>query len=285
VVITTTPKPRELLRTLLDDEDAIVTGGPTYDNTANLSEKFIERITRRYEGTRTGRQELYAELLDEAEGALWKRDMFDSLRLDTEPELRQVVIGVDPAASNSGESSETGIVVVGRGTDLRGYVLEDISGRMSPDGWARRIIFAYHQWGANVVVAEKNNGGDMVDYTLQATAAAMHAEGLVPMPSVPVRLVWASKGKYARAEPVAALYEQKRISHVGSFPALEDQCCTWEPTGSEGSPDRLDALVWGFTFMMLGATVEHIDSHTLNQEGSPMVSTTPDWQLNDEGMF
>ena len=251
VVVTTTPKPRKMLREILNDPDTVVTGGSTYDNAMNLAARFISRIERRYGGTRTGRQELHAEILEEAEGALWNRAWFDDHRRSEPPALRRVVVAIDPAASDTETSDETGIIAAGAGTDERGYVLDDLSGRYSPDGWARRAIAAYDTLEANCIVAERNNGGQMVEFTIEATARAMFAEGLIDSPIVPVKTVWASRGKYARAEPVSALYEQKRVSHVGSFPALEDQCCTWEPNAGHRSPDRLDALVWGMTDLMV----------------------------------
>jgi phage terminase large subunit-like protein len=250
-VVTTTPKPLELVRRLIarHGQDVHVTRGSSYDNAANLPPQFLDTLRRRYEGTQLGRQEIYADVLEQAEGALWQREWFERGRLTAAPELRRITVNVDPAATDTASSDETGIVVTG--ADERGYVLEDLSGRYSPDGWARAAILAYVRHRANYIVAERNNGGDMVRFTIEATAREMHRSGQLPSPFVPVTVVWASRGKAARAEPVAALYEQGRVSHVGTFPALEDQLVTWEPAGGERSPDRLDALVWGFTQLMI----------------------------------
>ena len=239
--VTTTPKPIGLLRELKDREDVMVTTGSTYENEKNLPGDYIERIRRRYEGTRTGRQEIYAELLDESESALWRRDWIEAARVREAPELSRVVVAVDPAVSSRSGSSETGIVVAGADDDGHAYVLEDASGRMSPDGWARRAIGMLDRYGADRIIGESNNGGDLVEHTVRTAY-----EDRV----VPYRSVRASRGKYARAEPVSALYEQGKVHHVGGLDALEDQMCVWSP-GSDGSADRLDALVWAVTELLL----------------------------------
>ncbi len=233
-VVTTTPRPLPVLRELLERDDVRVSRGSSYENRANLAGTFLEDIRRRYEGTRTGRQEIHAELLDEAEGALWRRDWIEDARVREAPELERVYVAIDPAVTSRPGSSETGIVVAGRDEDGHLYVLADGSGRHTPAGWAARARSLYERYRADMVIAETNNGGDMVEETL---LAALEDDFL------PFRKVSASRGKYARAEPVAALYEQGRVHHVGSFPKLEDQMCTWEP-GSGVSPDRSDALVW-----------------------------------------
>ena len=240
-VVTTTPKPISLLRELKDRVDVMVTRGSTYENSANLASEYIEHIRRRYEGTRTGRQEIYAELLDESENALWRRDWIEAARVREAPELSRVVVAVDPAVSSRSVSSETGIVVAGADEDGHAYVLEDASGRMSPDGWARRAIGMLDRYGADRIVGESNNGGDLVEHTMRTA----YEDRVVPYKSVR-----ASRGKYARAEPVSALYEQGKVHHVGSLDALEDQMCVWSP-GSDGSADRLDALVWAVTELLL----------------------------------
>lgn len=250
-VITTTPKPLGILRELVERDDTVTTRGSTWDNAANLAPGFLDTIKARYEGTALGRQEIYAELLDQAEGALWVRGWFDAHRRAEVPQLRRVVVGVDPAVTSTKKSDETGIVAVGVGEDGRGYVLADRSGRYTPDGWARAAILLHHELQANVIVAERNNGGEMVANTIKHTAASMLADRSLRSAAIPVQTVWASKGKAARAEPVSALYEQGRISHVGTFRELEDQCCTWAPTGGDASPDRLDALVWAFSECMV----------------------------------
>ncbi len=240
-VVTTTPKPMDVLRDLLAREDVKITRGSSYENSAFLASAFIEGIRRRYEGSRTGRQEIYAELLEEAEGALWRREWIDSARVADAPPLARVFVAIDPAMTSRPESAETGIVVAGRDDDGDGYILADGSGRMSPDRWARRALELFERFRADRVIGEVNNGGDLVRHTLRIAAE----DG-----ALPYRAVHASRGKYARAEPVAALYEQGRVHHVGTFPQLEDQMCSWEPT-SRQSPDRADALVWALTELMV----------------------------------
>ena len=236
-IVTTTPRPTKEIRELVKAETTVVTRGSTFDNADNLAPAFLDRILSKYEGTRLGRQELYAEILDDVPGALWTRQMLDHAvgsYPDTEPDMRRVVVAIDPAVTSGEDSDETGIIVAGRSND-RGYVLADVTCRMSPDGWARRAIEAYHHHGADRIVAESNQGGDMVRTVLRTVD-----------PSVPVKLVHATRGKRVRAEPVAALYEQGRVMHSAVFPELEDQLVTWTPD-SPKSPDRLDALVWAFT--------------------------------------
>ena len=234
-VVTTTPRPMELLRELMDRDDVHVTRGSTYENRRFLASSFIRQIERRYQGTDTGRQEIFAELLDEAEGALWRRDWIT--HAEAAPDLNRIVVAIDPAMSSRPSSDETGVIVAGTDSDLRGYVLEDGSGRMSPDEWARRAIELFDRYRASRIIGERNNGGDLVGTVLRTASGGRR---------LPIRLVTASVGKYARAEPVAALYQQRRVLHVGSFPKLEDQLCTWEP-GSQTSPDRMDALVWALS--------------------------------------
>lgn len=238
--VTTTPKPTALLLDLLKHPKAVVVTGTTYENRANLAEGFFADIISRYEGTRRGRQELLAELLSDVPGALWTRKMLDETRVNSAPAaFKRVVVAIDPAVTAGEDSDDTGIVVVG--IDARtghGYVLEDLTLRAAPDVWARRAVEAYHRWRADRIVAEVNNGGDMVESVIRTVD-----------PTVSLRQVRASRGKYTRAEPVSALYEQGRVHHVGMLPELEDQLCTWVP--GEDSPDRLDALVWAVTDLML----------------------------------
>lgn len=238
-VATTTPRPTRLIRNLADRPDCVVTRGSTYENAANLSATFLDEMRHRYEGTRLGRQELEAELLLDADGALWNRDMLDDARTTTVPNLRRVVVAIDPAASANVDSDETGIIVAGVDDHGHGYVLEDRSMKGSPAEWASAAVTAHHVHKADRIVAEANQGGDMISHTLRTIDA-----------SVPVKLVHASRGKRTRAEPVAALYEQGRVHHAGAFPELEDQLCTWTPDGP--SPDRLDALVWALSELMVG---------------------------------
>jgi len=239
VVCATTPKAVPLLKAMRSSPGVIVTRGKTLDNAANLAPSFLTSLMARYEGTRIGRQELEGQDLDDNPDALWSREAIDRLRVREAPELARVVVAIDPAVTSTAESDETGIVVAGLGTDGRGYVLADRSGRFKPDAWARRAVEAYHEHRADRIVAEGNQGGEMVTHVLRTA-----------WPDAPVRIVHATRGKATRAEPIAALYEQGRVSHVGSLPQLEDQLCTWMPGGS--SPDRLDALVWALTELMLG---------------------------------
>ncbi len=253
VAITTTPKPLALIRGLADDKDCVVTRGSTYENYAFLAPTFITRIIRRYEGTRLGRQELEAELLTDTPGALWTFDTLLACRVAQPPDMQRVVVAVDPSGSNGDDEGDSqGIVVAGLGVDGRGYVLADRTCRLSPEGWGRRAVEAYDAFGADRIIAEKNFGGDMVRFTLQAVRA-----------TTPVTLVTASRGKVVRAEPVSALYEQGRVSHVvppaGDNPLaeLEDEMRQATASGYVGprSPNRLDALVWALTALFLDKDV------------------------------
>lgn len=240
VVVTTTPKPAHvLLKNLIAAASTVVTTGSTYENRANLASSFLGTIISKYEGTSLGQQELEGILLEEAEGALWRRAaMIDAHRVDVAPEtFKRICVGVDPAASATG--AETGIVVAGLGHDGHGYLLADRSVRGSPDTWATAAVRAYEDYDADVLVAEANNGGEMVRQTIKTAKGAP-----------PVRLVHASRGKQTRAEPIARLYEQAKVHHVGGFPQLEQQMCSWVP--GEESPDRLDAAVWALSEVMLG---------------------------------
>lgn len=241
VVVTTTPRPTPIIQRLMKQTDGSVsiTRGSTYENSANLADDFLTEMKRRYEGTRLGRQELHAEILEDVEGALWSRDTIDADRRSEAPATRRVVVAIDPAVSNTEDSAETGIVVAGLGVDDHGYVLDERSLRGSPTDWARAAVDAYHAHRADSIIAEANQGGDMVKHVLRTIDA-----------TVPIKLVHASRGKRTRAEPVAALYEQHRVHHVGFFHALEDQLCSWIPDVG-ASPDRLDALVWAFTELMI----------------------------------
>jgi phage terminase large subunit-like protein len=244
-VITTTPKPLQVLKALLANPAAVVTRGSTYDNRANLAEGFFKQIISRYEGTRLGRQELNAELLDDVPGALWARDAIDGARTQSAPEMQRVVVAIDPSGTRGAgdDGDEVGIVVAGKGVDGRAYVLADRSCKLSPDGWGRRAVTAYREFKSDRIIAERNFGGAMVENVIRAVDR-----------SIPYKEVTASRSKVARAEPVAALYEQNRVSHVGTFPALEDQLCmmTGDGYAGDGSPDRADALVWAISELMLG---------------------------------
>jgi predicted phage terminase large subunit-like protein len=240
-IASTTPKARLFVRELAEQPTTVVTRAATSDN-PYLSELVRTRLYDRYAGTRLGRQELEAEWLDDVPGALWQRAQLDRLRIKDTPELQRVVVAIDPAVTSGEDSDETGIVVCGRGVDGRGYVLADRTCRLSPDGWVRRAVNAYEQFSADRIIAEVNNGGDLVERVLRTVGTRQ-----------PYKAVRASRGKVTRAEPVAALYEQGKVSHVGSFPELEDQMCQYTPDGYDGSPDRVDALVWGFTELFLGS--------------------------------
>lgn len=244
-VITTTPKPIRILRDWIarTDGSVHVTRGSTFDNASNLSQAALTELQARYHGTRTGRQELYGELLDDVEGSLWHRQMIEQARINTDavPNLVRVVVALDPAVTSGEESDETGIVVAGVGTDQHFYILSDNSMRATPDSWARVAVEQYHQWKADRIVAEANNGGDMIVQLIRTVDG-----------KVPVKKVNASRGKRVRAEPISALYEQGRVHHVGSFPTLEDQMVTWTPDAPK-SPDRLDALVWALTELNEGS--------------------------------
>ena len=244
--VTTTPRPTLIVRQLLEDPGTRVTRGSTFDNKANLAASFIAGIRKKYEGTRLGRQELYAEVLGDTPGALWTLDGLDADRVRVAPQLSKIVVAIDPSATDSEDSDEAGIVVVGLGEDGHGYVLEDRSGRMSPTGWATVAIELYAKWHANFIVAEKNQGGDMVDTIIAGTAKEMRAAGKIKE-HVAFTTVHASQGKRARAEPVSALYEQHKMHHVGVLAALESQMTTWDAATGKKSPDRIDALVYAAT--------------------------------------
>ncbi|HEU0218624.1 MAG TPA: terminase family protein [Stellaceae bacterium] len=247
-VVTTTPRPTKLIKSLLADPKVVVTRGTTAENRENLAPAFLEQIVRRYEGTRLGRQELEAELLDDAPGALWTHGLIEAGRVSKLPELARVVVAIDPAAGSGDHSDETGIVVAGKDGGGHGYVLGDLSGRYAPTEWAQAAIAAYRAHGADRIVAEVNNGGEMVEATLR-----------VVDPTVSFSAVHAARGKVARAEPVAALYEQGRVHHLGALPRLEDQMCAFIPgahgdfdrTAAGYSPDRVDALVWALTELLV----------------------------------
>ena len=244
-IVTTTPRPLPLIRKMLTDPTVVVTKGHTDDNKDNLAEPFIRQIYDRYGGSRLGRQELAGEILDDIPGALWQRSQLDEHRvLEAPTDLERVFVAVDPATSSEEGSDEHGIVVVGLARDkegyARGYVLEDGSLRGSPEDWARKAVQLYRKYSADRIIAEKNQGGEMVSSVIRSVDR-----------TVPIKLVHASRGKITRAEPISALYEQGRIHHVGRFDKLEDQMCTFSidnlRSSSNGSPDRVDALVWGLT--------------------------------------
>ena len=240
-LVSTTPKPIRTLKEILGYDKAYITRGSTYENKANLAEAFVNTIINKYEGTRLGRQELYAELLDDNPDALWQRSKIDELRVTKHPDLIRVVVAIDPQATNEEVSAETGIIAAGIGEDGHGYILDDHSIKATPDGWGKAAVTGYYKHSADRVIGEVNNGGDMVGYTVSTID-----------PNVPFKKVHASRGKQVRAEPISALYEQGKIHHAGTFSELEDQLCEWVP--GDKSPDRLDALVWALTELMLDDT-------------------------------
>ncbi len=244
-VVTTTPKPTPLIKSLIASPSVRVTRGSTFDNAANLAPAAVAQLKAKYEGTRLGRQELYAEVLGDLPGALWSLGSLDAYRLRDQPELSRVLVSVDPAASNNEDSDEHGIIVGGMTSDQRGIVVEDASLRGSPADWARRAVSLYRSYSADGIVIEVNQGGDMVAHTLRSID-----------PNVNIIEVRASRGKHVRAEPIAALYEQGRCAHVGAFPELENQMTQMTIHGYEGdgSPDRVDALVWLMTELFPGMT-------------------------------
>lgn len=238
-VVATTPKPKKILKEIVADPDTYITSGSSYENVGNLSQFFIKRVIKKYEGTRLGQQELHAKILGDAEGALWSSELLEKNRVDVYPSLRSVVVSIDPSVTNKDESDECGIVVAGRDRFDRAFVLEDGSGKMDSKVWAQKAINLYHKHRADYIVAEVNNGGDLVKTVINLLD-----------PKVPVETVWASRDKYTRATPVASIYEQDRVCHVGLFPKLEEELVEWEP-GTK-SPNRLDALVWAITWLLLG---------------------------------
>lgn len=263
-VVTGTPRPTKVIRDLVARDDVAVTRGSTFENEANLAPSTIEELRRRYEGTRLGRQELHAEILDDVEGALWTQASIDGTRVappvsdhpDDQPDYTDVVVAVDPAVTSGEDSDESGIVTAAAmvhghchwcgplaKNDRHFAVLEDISGRHGTNETTRLVVNAWAEMFADRVVVETNNGGDWIPNAIRAVD-----------PTCVVDRVTATRGKQLRAQPVAALYEQGRVHHVGMFPELEDQCCTWTPDSAD-SPDRLDALVWALT--ALAEITEH----------------------------
>lgn len=245
-ILTTTPKPLKLLKEIMAHPRTVVTRGSTDENRGNLSPEYIRTVIDPYRGTRLGRQEIEAELLEDVPGALWKRDMIDSQRVEYNEMSRnwdrvaRIVIAIDPAVTAKEDSDETGIVVVALLQSRHAVVLEDRSGVMSANAWARETVRLYRKWRADLIIAEKNQGGDLVEMAIRNVDA-----------NVPYKGVHAKRGKYLRAEPVSMLYEQGRIHHVGFFPQLEDQMTQWTPQSDEDSPDRLDALVYGITELLI----------------------------------
>ena len=267
MIITSTPKPSKLLKGLIADPSTVLVTGSTYENEANLPQIFMDDLKRRYEGTRLGAQELYARILEDFDDAFLKHEEIG--HVERPPELGRIVIAVDPAGTHRKDADTTGIIAAGiedpHDKSTHGFVLADYSLRAPPEVWGRRVVEAYHSHEADLIVAEKNYGGEMVASVIKNVD-----------PNVPVKLVTATKGKTVRAEPVLMLYQQNRIFHVGHFPELEEQITAFTPKGyqREGSPDRGDACVWAFTELLLHGS--QIMSHV-----SPLVflGHAP-WRLN-----
>jgi phage terminase large subunit-like protein len=251
IVVTTTPKPRPWLKALMKDPSTRMSVASTYDNLVNLSSVYRDIIIPKYEGTRLGRQELNAEVLEDVEGALWNWDMIESLRYTEQPDMDRIVVAVDPAGSKKKKNDETGIVVVGRSGDHY-YVLADRSGHYSPNGWARAVMAAYDEFSADAVVAETNYGGEMVTSNLRAADSFPR-----------IQEVNAKRGKALRAEPVVGLYERKLVHHpFDGLPDLESQMTEWVPYEDTDSPDRVDALVYAVTKLAKGAVPAGVSSPT-----------------------
>lgn len=261
-IVTTTPRPIRLLKEIIVRSDTAITKGSTMENLVNLAPPFKKQVVDRYLNTRLGKQELYAEILDDVPGALWSREMIDAHRIRPVdsltpialPHFVRVVIAVDPQKEVGDAAAETGITAHGKDQAGKGYLLEDLSFNASPEEWGRAAVMAYDDWAADLIVYEANQGGEMVAAVLRQAAKSLKEEGLRTTDFVPLKAVHATRGKVVRAEPVSQLYEQGKISHVGYFPELEDQLCEYTADGSMGySPDRMDAMVWGFTELMVGS--------------------------------
>jgi len=241
-VITTTPRPTKLIKDLVKRESTVVTRGSTFDNAENLSQSALLEMQSRYAGTRLGQQELYGAILDDNPGALWSRGLLETARVQEPPHLTRVVVGIDPAVTSGDESDSTGIVVAGLSPDGHYYILADYTLKASPQVWAEKAVYAFELHKADRIIAETNNGGDLVVHLLQQVKN-----------TVPVKKVTASRGKTVRAEPIAALSEQGKLHMVGYFPELEDELCEYEPGISTKSPDRMDAMVWAVTELSEGS--------------------------------
>jgi len=241
-VITTTPRPTKLIKDLVKRETTMVTRGSTFDNAENLSQSALLEMQTRYAGTRIGQQELYGAILDDNPGALWSRGLLESARVAEAPYLTRIVVGIDPAVTSGEDSDSTGIVVAGMSPDGHYYILADYTLKASPQVWAEKAVYAFELHKADRIIAETNNGGDLVVHLLQQVKN-----------TIPVKKVTASRGKAVRAEPIAALSEQGKLHMVGYFTELEDELCEYEPGTSTKSPDRMDAMVWAVTELSEGS--------------------------------
>jgi phage terminase large subunit-like protein len=244
VMVTTTPRPIQLLQKIIADPKTFITKGSTFDNSSNLSPVFIQQITRLYEGTRLGKQELDGELLEDVVGALWSHDLIDSGRCSEPENLVRIVVAVDPPVSHKKTSDACGIIVAGMDVNGHVYILADRSQKgLSPLGWAREALKAYRDYSADRLVAEVNNGGDLVEAVLRQIDD-----------TVSYKAVHATRGKILRAEPVAALYERRLVHHTSPMKALEREMCHFTGASGESSPDRLDAMVWAVTDLAINPT-------------------------------
>jgi phage terminase large subunit-like protein len=257
-IASSTPRTVKAYREIRGEDGTVLTHGTIHDN-PHLPEAKRQRLIKKYAGTRLGRQELEGKLLEDVEGALWDRDRIDELRVERHPELVAVVVAVDPAASSGSSSDDTGIIAAGLGVNGHGYVLADRTCHLPPNGWGHRAVNAYHEHEADRIVGEVNNGGEMVEHVLTTVDD-----------TVPFKSVHASRGKQTRAQPISSLYEQGKVHHVGGFPELEDEQCTWVP--GDKSPDRMDAVVWALTDLMLSGQLHTADEDTVD----PGLSITSD---------
>ena len=256
-IITTTPRPLPMIRQMIDEAAAdvddprvVVTRGSSYDNYANISVKAIKHISAKYEGTRLGRQELHAEILEDVEGGFWTRGLIEKHRLPRKtrlPEMMRIAVAIDPATTSGEHANETGIMVGGLGTNGIAYLFEDKSGVFTPEAWGGIAISAHDEYQGDAIIGERNNGGDLVKRNIRACDGGDRPK---------IKLVWASRGKHVRAEPISSFHERGRIKLIGSFPDLEEQLVFYTPKGYEGetSPDRGDAFVWLMWFLLINQT-------------------------------
>ena len=257
-VVTTTPKPIAILRELVEAPSTAIVKGSTFDNASNLAPEFIKSIRAKYEGSRLGRQELFAEILDDTPGALWSYDILEKQKKTAPEDMQRIVVAVDPAMTSGDSADETGIVVVGRDAHGQAYVLEDASVHGSADEWGRASVAAYYRWKADRIVVEINQGGDLVERVIRTVDS-----------SVAIKTVRATRGKVVRAEPVAALYEQGKVWHAAVFEELERQMTMFttdfDPLKMGYSPDRVDALVGGLTELMVELQTDGIIAYYAEQ--------------------
>ena len=255
-IITTTPRPIPVIKDLMTTKGVVITKGDSYANRSNLSEVYYDTVIAKYEGTRLGEQEIHGKILEDTPGALWSLDTISNNRCSYEKfkeiEMVRIAVAIDPAATSKVTSNETGIVAGGIDKNGEGYILADASGQYAPIAWASKAINLFAALKGDRIIAEVNNGGEMVETTLRTL-----------QPRIPYLGVHASRGKRTRAEPISALYEQGLVHHVGIFPALEDQMTTWDATDGSDSPDRIDALVWLLTWLML----HHVPGKATSRQG------------------